>query len=133
LEEGGFTCLGQPSACFPFASDNFTLIKISVNTNNVFVELQTPRPIGFKDSGLANGFIKVDFLSGSKGATPYCQQQGSPDSFLCLLVYPSGTPNSREFVRFSYSSAEGPGSLIVEVAALNWPSTSLLRRSSLIT
>jgi len=61
-------------------------------------------------------FIKSDFPSGPK-PTVYCSQRPSPnlDTFDCLLIYPSGVPNTQFGVNFSYNYQGKTGSTSVTV------------------
>jgi len=61
-------------------------------------------------------FIKTEFASGQK-PTVYCSQRQSPnlDTFDCLLIYPSGVPNSPFSIKFSYNYQAKSGSVTVKV------------------
>jgi hypothetical protein len=64
-------------------------------------------------------FIQATFPSGPKPTT-YCAQRNSPNLniFDCLLIYPSGVPNSQFQVNFSYNYQGKSGSTVVKVNPL---------------
>ena len=95
LIESRTTCLGVPSRCFGVETANLTLISVHANSNNVYIRVKTPWKVIFNNEVLAQTFIKVKLLSSPLSATPYCQQDVNLDEFVCLLIYPNGTPMSR--------------------------------------
>jgi hypothetical protein len=64
-------------------------------------------------------FIQATFPSGVK-PTVYCAQRNSPalDTFDCLLIYPSGVPNKKFAVNFSYNFQGRTGAATVNVDPL---------------
>jgi hypothetical protein len=64
-------------------------------------------------------FIQATFPSGPK-PTVYCAQRNSPNLniFDCLLIYPSGVPNSQFQVNFAFNFQGKSGSAIVKVNPL---------------
>jgi len=64
-------------------------------------------------------FIQATFPSGAK-PTVYCAQRNSPnlDTFDCLLIYPSGVPNSKFAINFSYNYQGRSGATTVSVNPL---------------
>lgn len=61
-------------------------------------------------------FLQASFPSGPK-PTVYCSQRNSPNLnlFDCLLIYPSGVPNSKFQVNFFYNYQGKTGSTAVNV------------------
>lgn len=88
----------------------------SVNTNNVFITLMTNPAFTFKDETERQNFIKSEFPNGPK-PTVYCSQRESPNlaTFDCLLIYPSGVPNTIFDVNFSYFKDGISGATTVKV------------------
>ena len=64
-------------------------------------------------------FIQTTFPSGPK-PTVYCAQRNSPalDTFDCLLIYPSGVPNSKFSVNFSFNYQGKSGATTVSINPL---------------
>lgn len=80
-----------PAAVAPlYQSGNAT-----INSNNVFVTLKTNPTFTFNNPTDMQNFISTR-TSGAK-PTVYCSQRPSPnlDTFDCLMIYPSGVPNSQ--------------------------------------
>jgi len=124
--QAGYTCSGQPSVCRSNAPPPVTPTnpnsgtsadpvipssppltqsgKTNINSNNVFISLKTAQTFTFANPTEMQGFIKATFPSGAK-PTVYCTQRNSPnlDVFDCLLIYPSGVPNSPFQVNFSFN------------------------------
>jgi cysteine-rich repeat protein len=92
----------------------------NINSNNVFITLQTGQTFTFANPTEMQGFIQTSFPSGPK-PTVYCAQRNSPNLnlFDCLLIYPSGVPNARFDVNFSFSYQGRTGSTRVSVNPLN--------------
>ena len=95
----------------------------NINSNNVFITLKTAHTYTFKDSQESQKFIKTKFPSGPS-PTVYCSQRTNPElnTFDCLMIYPSGVPNSIFDVEFSFNHQGNRGSTTVKVdpfAALN--------------
>jgi hypothetical protein len=65
-------------------------------------------------------FIKSKFID-SITPTVYCSQRTSPETnlFDCLLIYPSGVPNKKYYVDFSYDFQSKNGYLRVLVDPLS--------------
>ena len=123
--QANYTCSGQPSVCTritpvvpvvptppnepPTRTASLTQVgKVNINSNNVFITLRTNPTFTFANPTEMQSFIKADFEHGIK-PTVYCSQRDSPelDVFDCLLIYPSGVPNSDFEIDFSYD--KGPG------------------------
>jgi hypothetical protein len=64
-------------------------------------------------------FMQSSFPSGPK-PTVYCAQRNSPslNMFDCLLIYPSGVPNSIFTINFSYNYQGSSGATTVRVNPL---------------
>jgi hypothetical protein len=64
-------------------------------------------------------FIQTTFESIAK-PTVFCNQRNSPnlDTFDCLLIYPSGIPNSSFDVSFAYNFQGKSASTTVKVSPL---------------
>ena len=88
----------------------------TINSNNVFITLKTNPTFTFPTPTEMQSFIKADFASGQK-PTVYCSQRASPnlDTFDCLLIYPSGVPNSPFSINFSYNYQAKSGAVTVKV------------------
>lgn len=88
----------------------------NVNSNNVFITLKTNPTFTFNNPTDMQNFIKSSFPSGPK-PTVYCSQRPNPnlDTFDCLLIYPSGVPNTQFSVNFSYDYQGKTGSTTVRV------------------
>jgi hypothetical protein len=73
-------------------------------------------------------FMQTSFPSGPK-PTVYCAQRNSPNLnvFDCLLIYPSGVPNSQFTVNFSYNYQGKTGSAAIKVNPLAAASNSRVR------
>jgi Domain of unknown function (DUF4215) len=99
--------------------------KTSINSNNVFVSLKTSQTFTFNNPTEMQGFIKAVFPSGPK-PTVYCTQRNSPnlDIFDCLLIYPSGVPNSPFQINFSFNYQGRSGETTVKVSPLAAKSNS---------
>jgi cysteine-rich repeat protein len=115
LIENNYTCIGVPSACFAVLTGNLSLLSVSANTNNVYIKLQTSQNILFSNRILAGTFFQIVFLNTVIGATSYCQQEDNLNQFVCLLIYPYGTPNDRTFILFKYNFQGLLGANIVEL------------------
>jgi hypothetical protein len=91
----------------------------NINSNNVFITLQTNPTFTFANPTEMQSFIQASFPSGPK-PTVYCAQRNSPNLniFDCLLIYPSGVPNSQFQVNFSYNYQGKSGSAAVKVNPL---------------
>jgi hypothetical protein len=100
----------------------------NINSNNVFITLQTGQTFTFVNPTEMQGFIQTSFPSGPK-PTVYCAQRNSPNLnlFDCLLIYPSGVPNARFDVNFSFSYQGRTGSTRVSVNPLNGRSNNRSR------
>jgi hypothetical protein len=85
----------------------------------VFISLQTNPTFTFANPTQMQSFIQSSFPSGPK-PTVYCAQRNSPNLniFDCLLIYPSGVPNSVFKVNFSYNYQGKSGSTSVSVNPL---------------
>lgn len=88
----------------------------TINSNNVFVTLKTNPTFTFNNPTDMQNFISTRVASGAK-PTVYCSQRPSPnlDTFDCLMIYPSGVPNSQFSVEFSYNYQGKAGSATVTV------------------
>ena len=77
---------------------------VNVNSNNVFITLKTTPTFTFPNDTAMKNFIQSTFPPGPR-PTMYCLQRGSPqlNIFDCLLIYPSGIPNSQFTIRFFYN------------------------------
>jgi hypothetical protein len=91
---------------------------VRINSNNVFVQLKTRITFTFPNDDESSKFIKSSF-PGNSGPLPtvYCSQQGNPnlDTFDCLLIYPSGVPNTIFNINFSFNYQGQSGSTVVKV------------------
>jgi hypothetical protein len=89
---------------------------VNVNSNNVFITLMTNPTFTFLNPTDMQSFIKSDFPSGPK-PTVYCSQRPNPNlnTFDCLLIYPSGVPNTQFAVNFSYNYQGKTGATTVNV------------------
>ena len=131
-----WTCSGQPSSCTqtsvtptptptptpnpPVLGSTLTAVGMpNINSNNVFITLKTNPTFTFANPTEMQSFIKASF---PEGPTPtiYCSQRNSPDLdiFDCLLIYPSGVPNSDFDVKFSYDFQNKKASQTVNVNPL---------------
>ena len=139
----GWICSGQPSVCrsniqvqppvvqppvvqppvttptVPTGTANlYQFGPVKINSNNLFVQLKTRVAFTFKNDDESSKFIKSNF-PGNSGPLPsvYCTQQNSPnlDTFDCLLIYPSGVPNTVFDINFSYNHQGQTGQAIVSV------------------
>lgn len=97
----------------------------NINSNNVFITLQTNPTFTFSNPTQMQSFIQASFPSGPK-PTVYCAQRNSPNLniFDCLLIYPSGVPNSQFQVNFSYNYQGSSGNVNVNVNPLAVKSNS---------
>jgi cysteine-rich repeat protein len=88
----------------------------TINSNNVFVTLKTNPTFTFSSPTDMQNFISTRVASGAK-PTVYCSQRPNPnlDTFDCLMIYPSGVPNSQFSVDFSYNYQGKTGSVTVSV------------------
>lgn len=75
-----------------------------MNTNNIFITLRTTPTFTFPNPTVMQNFLSSSFVSTFKPTT-YCAQRKSPNLnlFDCLLIYPSGIPNNRFNVIFSFN------------------------------
>ena len=94
--------------------------KVNINSNNVFITLQTNPTFTFANPTEMQNFIQSNFASGPK-PTVYCSQRTSPNLnlFDCLLIYPSGVPNKSFSVGFSYNYQGKSGKVDVNVNPLS--------------
>jgi hypothetical protein len=85
----------------------------------VFITLKTNPTFTFPNPTEMQSFLKATFPSGAR-PTVYCSQRASPnlDTFDCLLIYPSGVPNSPFSVNFAYNYQNRSGSTTVNVNPL---------------
>jgi cysteine-rich repeat protein len=141
----GYNCAGQPSVCrstapvtpvvppatnTPSPSNNANVApagdpalsqvgSTNINSNNVFITLRTRETYTFPNPTEMQAFIKSSFPSGTK-PTVYCAQRNSPNLniFDCLLIYPSGVPNSQFQVDFSFNYQGKSGQATVRVNPL---------------
>ena len=117
----GWQCSGSPSVCNPITRPPIsppvppvtptpprgpTLTqegRVNINSNNVFISLRTFPTFTFANPTEMQSFIKASF-HGHLQPTVYCAQRDSPelDIFDCLLIYPSGVPNTEFEVDFKY-------------------------------
>lgn len=139
--QNGYVCSGQPSVCTPTVpvptapptpvpvpspsqpssapTDSQALMQVgsaSINSNNVFISLKTNPTFTFSNPTEMQSFMQSSFASGPK-PTVYCAQRNSPNlnMFDCLLIYPSGVPNSPFSVNFSYNYQGLTGTTTVKV------------------
>lgn len=110
----GYACTGQPSVCSlvstpqpPPVVVNSSLTlqgNVSINTNNIYATLRTTPTFTFPNQNEMSQFMQISFPNSVK-PTYYCQQRLPPnlDIFDCLLIYPSGVPNARFTINFSYN------------------------------
>jgi hypothetical protein len=93
--------------------------KVNINSNNVFITLQSNPTFTFANPTEMQNFIQAAFPPGPK-PTVYCTQRNSPnlDMFDCLLIYPSGVPNKQFSVDFSYNFQLKSASTSVKVNPL---------------
>jgi hypothetical protein len=106
----------------------------SINSNNVFISLKTNPTFTFNNPTEMQSFIQSTFPSGPK-PTVYCAQRNSPNLniFDCLLIYPSGVPNSAFQVNFAFNYQGKSGSTTVKVNPLtanNNKATSAVKAST---
>jgi hypothetical protein len=75
--------------------------------------------------------MKTNFTD-SITPTVYCSQRASPDLSLfdCLLIYPSGVPNKKFNVDFSYDYQGSSGYLRVPVDPLSGQNSRTSNRAS---
>lgn len=112
----GYKCVGQPSVCSavvqpnpptPTPTNNAQLSmkgNPSLNSNNIFITLQTNPVFTFPNPTAMQNFIRISFLNTLRPST-YCVQENSPNlaNFNCLFIYPSGLPNTKFNVFFSFN------------------------------
>jgi hypothetical protein len=93
--------------------------KVNINSNNVFITLQTNPTFTFANPTEMQNFIQSSFGTGAK-PTVYCSQRTSPNLnlFDCLLIYPSGVPNRSFTVGFSFNYQGKSGKVDVNVNPL---------------
>ena len=138
--QSGYTCSGQPSVCrstapaptptpvptptptpapTPASAALAQLGTTNINSNNVFITLKTSQTFTFANPTEMQSFIQATFPSGPK-PTMYCAQRSSPNLnlFDCLLIYPSGVPNSQFTVNFSFNFQGKSGATSVKVNPL---------------
>jgi hypothetical protein len=138
----GYACSGQPSVCqsttpvqtpstpstpttpvtptAPAGAPGLSQLgSTNINSNNVFITLQTNPTFTFQNPTDMQNFIQSSFPNGPK-PTVYCAQRNSPNLnlFDCLLIYPSGVPNGQFQVNFSYNYQGKSGSAVVNVNPL---------------
>jgi len=94
--------------------------KINTNSNNVFITLKTNPTFTFANPTEMQNFIQTTFSAGPK-PTVFCNQRNSPnlDTFDCLMIYPSGIPNSSFEVNFAYNFQGKSASAKVKVNPLS--------------
>ena len=75
-------------------------------------------------------FMQSSFPSGPK-PTVYCAQRNSPNLniFDCLLIYPSGVPNSQFTANFSFNYQGKSGSTAVRVNPLAANNNKVVRET----
>jgi hypothetical protein len=85
----------------------------------VFITLKTTPTFTFANPTEMQSFIQSNFSAGPK-PTVYCAQRNSPalDTFDCLLIYPSGVPNKKFSINFSYNYQGKSGATTVNVDPL---------------
>jgi cysteine-rich repeat protein len=120
--QSGYTCNGQPSVCVlvpPALPALYQSGTTSVNSNNIYITLKTNPTFTFSSTSDMQNFIQSAFSNNPK-PTVYCSQQAAPllDTFNCLLIYPSGVPNSIFTITFSYNYQGRTGSTTVNVNPL---------------
>lgn len=73
------------------------------NTNQIFLTLETPQPIDFPSEDAMKNFLQVKFEN-CPPPTVYCSQKPPPNKqlFDCLMLFPSGVPNTSFKAIFSY-------------------------------
>lgn len=93
---------------------------VSLNTNNIYVTLKTTPTFTFSNQNDMMQFIQTGFPNSFKPSV-YCMQRLAPslDLFDCLLVYPSGVPNGKFTINFSYNYQGRAASTIVTVDPLS--------------
>jgi len=91
----------------------------NINSNNVFITLKTNPTFTFSNPTEMQNFIQSTFTVTPK-PTVYCAQRASPslDSFDCLMIFPSGVPNKKFTVNFSYNYQGRSGATTVNVDPL---------------
>lgn len=116
----GYSCSGEPSVCqlvnlkppvtpppnntTPSGATLELVGSPSLNSNNIFIILRTSPTFTFPNPTAMQSFIQGNFSNTIKPSI-YCAQENAPklDRFDCLLIYPSGVPNSRFRIFFSYN------------------------------
>ncbi len=104
-----------------------------INAANIYISLELSSERSFRSEDEMQNFMKQDFGEDfSKPSSVYCiQSDSSLKEFDCLLLYPTGVPNSNFEIRFWHNEASGGQcSLKVKVNPLESASKSLrsLRR-----
>lgn len=111
----GYTCVGQPSVCTltqttnstnpsqPNSSPRLSLRgNISLNSNNIYLSLLTNPTFTFPNPSVMQNFIQATYINTLRPVTYCVQQTTALNVFDCLLIYPSGVPNTKFNVRFSF-------------------------------
>lgn len=81
--------------------------------------LKTRPTFTFSNPTEMQSFIKTSFASSAKKPTVYCAQRNQDLSlFDCLLIYPSGVPNNKFSVTFSFDYQGKKGNAIISIDPL---------------
>lgn len=121
----GYTCTGRPSVCYrtvaPPPPVPLSLKgNINVNSNNIFLTLQTTPTFTFADPTAMSNFMKSAFSNRNRPTTYCVQQKIDLSLFDCLMIYPSGIPNTKFTVTFSYSKDGYSGNTTVTIDPLKF-------------
>jgi cysteine-rich repeat protein len=113
------------------SSAGLTLQTLSGNSNQIFLTVNTGVAFDFPDQATMQSFLKAKF-TGCAPPTFYFSQRPQPNKnlFDCLLIFPSGIPNSKFTAAFSYSYSGASGQLSVPVDPLAITSSMANSRSS---
>ena len=103
-----------------------SLISSSLNSQNVFIIIQTSTLFRFNNENEMRNFIQYEFQNGMEPNSAFCMQDFNPLMFRCLFVYANGVPNTKFNVILKYNRDGRVGYLKVEVDPLQ---TSFALRS----
>jgi hypothetical protein len=134
----GYSCLGQPSLCSPILTPNNTIPNppnpsaprlslkgnISLNSNNIYLSLLTNPTFTFPNPSIMQNFIQATYVNTLRPVTYCVQKAAALNTFDCLLIYPSGIPNTKFNVRFSFDYQGKAANLTVTIDPLLYASSA---------
>lgn len=100
------------------------------NSNQIYITLNTGKPFDFPDRSAMQTFLKTSFTGIPPPSVFFSRKASDKQLFDCLLIFPSGVPNSLFQADFSYNYQGSTGKTQVAVDLLLVSSPRLSRKTS---